>query len=180
MKFKTALTLTAFLVGCAGNKSSDEGPGGGSAPASQPAASAPAAAGGDIVDVAVGAGFNTLAAALKAGGLVGALKGPGPFTVFAPTDAAFEKLPAGTLDSLLKPENKDQLVGILTYHVVEGKVPAKQVMDLSSASTLSGNKVSVAVRDGKVVLNDAAVVTQADVKASNGIIHVIDTVLLPE
>lgn len=180
MKFKTAFIFTAFLAGCAGNKSSSEAPSGGSAPASQPAGSSAPKSGGDIVDVAVGAGFNTLATALKSAGLAGALKGPGPFTVFAPTDAAFEKLPPGTLESLLQPENKSKLATILKYHVVKGKVPAKQVMDLSTASTMAGKKVDISIRDGKVVLNDAAIVTQADVKASNGIIHVIDTVLLPE
>ena len=134
----------------------------------------------DIVDTAVGAGqFNTLAAALEAGGLVDTLKGSGPFTVFAPTDAAFADLPDGTLDSLLKPENKDQLVKILTYHVVPGKVTAAQVTDLTEATTVEGQAVAISTSGDVVRINDATVVA-ADVMASNGVIHVIDKVLLPE
>ena len=133
----------------------------------------------DIVDTAVAAGtFNTLAAALEAGGLVGTLKGDGPFTVFAPTDEAFAKLPAGTVESLLKPENKDQLVAILTYHVVAGKVQAADVVKLTSATTVNGSDVKVSVNDGVVFINDSRVVA-ADVEASNGVIHVVDTVLIP-
>ena len=133
----------------------------------------------DIVDTAVAAGdFSTLAAALQAGDLVGTLKSDGPFTVFAPTDAAFAKLPAGTVENLLKPENKDQLVAILTYHVVPGEVKAAQVAGLSSASTVNGQDLSVRV-DGETVFINGARVTAADVGASNGVIHVIDTVLLP-
>ncbi len=134
----------------------------------------------DIVDTAVAAGgFETLAAALTAGGLIDTLKSEGPFTVFAPTDEAFAKLPAGTVESLLKPENKDQLVGILTYHVVAGKVMAADVVKLSSAATVNGADVSIEVKDGTVYVNDAKV-TSTDIKASNGVIHVIDTVLIPE
>jgi uncharacterized surface protein with fasciclin (FAS1) repeats len=134
----------------------------------------------DIVDTAVGAGqFNTLAKALQAAGLVDTLKGKGPFTVFAPTDDAFAKLPAGTLDELLKPENKEKLKSILLYHVVSGKVTAAKVMKMQSAKTLNGQNVTIAVNDGKVMVNDATVV-KADVMASNGVIHVIDTVLLPK
>ncbi len=134
---------------------------------------------GDIVDVAVEAGsFNTLAAALDAAGLIETLKGDGPFTVFAPTDAAFAKLPAGTVESLLEPENKDQLIAILTYHVVAGKVKAKQVVKLDSATTVNGADVSIETMDGKVKLNQANVI-KTDIKASNGIIHVIDAVILP-
>jgi uncharacterized surface protein with fasciclin (FAS1) repeats len=141
---------------------------------------AKAKASADIVDTAVAAGsFNTLAAALKAADLVDTLKGPGPFTVFAPTDAAFAKLPAGTLESLLKPENKAKLAGILTYHVVSGKVMAADVVKLTSAKTVNGQAVTVAVKDGKVRVNDANVV-KTDIAASNGVIHVIDTVLLPK
>jgi transforming growth factor-beta-induced protein len=137
------------------------------------------ATGKDIVDTAVGAGqFKTLAAALGAAGLVDALKGTGPFTVFAPTDAAFAKLPAGTLDTLLKPENKEKLKGILTFHVVSGKVMAKDVKDGMSATTLQGQKLNFKVAGGKVMVNGATV-TAADVAASNGVIHVIDTVVLP-
>lgn len=134
---------------------------------------------GDIVDVAVSAGqFNTLAAALEAAGLVATLKGDGPFTVFAPTDAAFAKLPAGTVETLLKPENKDQLVAILTYHVVAGNVMAADVIELSSATTVNGSDVAIRVEDGNVRVNDATVV-KTDIGASNGVIHVIDSVILP-
>jgi len=134
----------------------------------------------DIVDTAVAAGnFETLAAALTAGGLVDTLKSEGPFTVFAPTDEAFAKLPAGTLESLLQPGNKDQLVSILTYHVLAGKVMAGDVVKLQSATTVNGEDVTIRVEDGKVYVNDA-VVTVTDIGASNGVIHVIDTVLIPE
>jgi len=134
----------------------------------------------DIVDTAVNAGnFNTLAAALTAAGLVDALKGDGPFTVFAPTDAAFAKLPTGTVESLLKPENKDKLVAILTYHVVSGDVRAKNVVELNAAETLNGQRVDIAVNDKGVKVDNASV-TATDIMASNGVIHVIDTVLLPE
>ena len=133
----------------------------------------------DIVDTAVAAGqFNTLAAALDAADLIATLKGNGPFTVFAPTDEAFAKLPAGTVESLLKPENRDQLVAILTYHVVSGKVMAKDVVNLSEAKTVNGSDLSIKVMDGKVRINDATVVA-ADVATSNGVIHVVDTVILP-
>lgn len=134
----------------------------------------------DIVDTAVAAGsFKTLAAALQAAGLVDTLKGKGPFTVFAPTDDAFSKLPAGTVDSLLKPENKEKLKSILLYHVVPGRVTAAQVMKLTSAKTMNGQEVKIMVEGGTVMINDAKVV-KADVFASNGVIHVIDTVLLPK
>ena len=134
----------------------------------------------DIVDTAVAAGdFNTLVAAVKAAGLVDTLKGDGPFTVFAPTDAAFAKLPEGTLDMLLKPENKDKLAGILTYHVVSGKVKAKDVVTLSSATTVQGDDVSIMVKDGSVILNGNSTVIKTDIKTSNGVIHEIDTVIMP-
>ena len=133
----------------------------------------------DIVDTAVGAGqFKTLAAALKAADLVATLKGPGPFTVFAPTDEAFAKLPAGTVENLLKPENKAKLTAILTYHVVPGAVRAEQVTKLDQAKTVNGAMVKVTTKGGKVTINDATVV-KADIAASNGIIHVIDKVILP-
>jgi uncharacterized surface protein with fasciclin (FAS1) repeats len=133
----------------------------------------------DIVDTAVGAGqFKTLAAALDAAGLVATLKDPGPFTVFAPTDDAFAKLPAGTVENLLKPENKDQLVAILTYHVVAGKVMAADVVKLEEAKTVNGKMVDIKVKDDTVMVNDAKV-TKTDIVASNGVIHVIDTVILP-
>jgi len=133
----------------------------------------------DIVDTAVSAGqFDTLAAALGAAGLVDTLKGAGPFTVFAPTDEAFAKLPAGTVDNLLKPENKDQLIAILTYHVVPGSVMASDVVKLTEAKTVNGKMVTVKVDGSNVMINDAKVVTP-DIAASNGVIHVIDAVILP-
>lgn len=134
----------------------------------------------DIVDTAVAAGsFTTLVAAVKAAGLVDTLKGDGPFTVFAPTDEAFAKLPEGTLENLLKPENKDQLAAILTYHVVSGKVKAKDVVKLNEATTVQGSDVDIAVTDAGVVLNGNSNVVKTDIKTSNGVIHVIDTVILP-
>jgi transforming growth factor-beta-induced protein len=133
----------------------------------------------DIVDTAVGAGsFKTLVAAVQAAGLVETLKGEGPFTVFAPTDEAFAKLPEGTVETLLKPENKDQLVAVLTYHVVPGKVMAADVVKLTEAATVQGSKVKVKVVDGSVMI-DAAKVVKADIETSNGVIHVIDAVILP-
>jgi len=135
----------------------------------------------DIVDTAVGAGqFKTLAAALEAAGLIAALKGAGPFTVFAPTDEAFAKLPAGTVDSLLRPENKEKLKSILLYHVVSGNVTASEVVKLNgrSVKTLQGSSVKVRTKHGVRVGN--ANVVQTDVMASNGVIHVIDTVLIPK
>lgn len=142
-----------------------------------PAAAKPARK--DIVDTAVKAGsFKTLAAALEAAGLVEALKGKGPFTVFAPTDEAFAKLPEGTVESLLKPENKDKLTAILTYHVVPGKVASEQVVKLKSAKTLQGGLINVDAKDGVKV--DKANVVKVDVECTNGVIHVIDSVLLPK
>ena len=133
----------------------------------------------DIVDTAVGAGqFKTLAAALGAAGLVETLKRPGPYTVFAPTDEAFAKLPVGTVENLLKPENKAKLTEILTYHVVPGDVKAEQVTKLDEAKTVNGAMVKVSTENGKVMINDATVV-KADIEASNGVIHVIDKVILP-
>ena len=134
----------------------------------------------DIVDTAVAAGsFKTLTAALDAAGLVETLKGKGPFTVFAPTDEAFAKLPEGTVKSLLKPENKQKLTAILTYHVVAGNVKAADVIKLSSAKTLNGQSVTIKTAGGKVLINGATVV-KADIATTNGTIHVIDTVLLPK
>lgn len=143
------------------------------------AAQGPAAASEkDIVTVAVEAGsFKTLAAALQAAGLVETLQGKGPFTVFAPTDEAFAKLPAGTVEALLK--DKEKLTAILTYHVVPGKVMAADVVKLNSAKTVNGQEVSIKVM-GKMVHIDNATVTTADVPASNGVIHIIDTVILPK
>jgi uncharacterized surface protein with fasciclin (FAS1) repeats len=133
----------------------------------------------DLVDTAAAGHFNTLVAAVKAAGLVDTLKGPGPFTVFAPTDEAFAKLPPGTLQNLLKPENKEQLERILTYHVVAGQVMAKDVVKLDSAKTLEGGSVTIHEEEGGVMVGNAHV-TQTDIAASNGVIHVIDQVLLPE
>jgi uncharacterized surface protein with fasciclin (FAS1) repeats len=134
----------------------------------------------DIVDTAVSAGsFKTLTTALQAAGLVDTLKGKGPFTVFAPTDEAFAKLPAGTVEELLKPENKDKLVAILTYHVVPGKVLAAQVTTLTSAKTVNGQSLAISVNDGAVMVDNAKVV-KADILCSNGVIHVIDSVVLPK
>lgn len=135
----------------------------------------------DIVDTAVSAGqFNTLVAAVKAADLVATLKGKGPFTVFAPTDAAFAKLPAGTVDDLLKPENKAKLQSILTYHVLSGKVMAKDILGKKlSPKTVQGSKVMVDGTKGGVTV-DGAKVTTADIKTSNGVIHVIDTVIMPK
>jgi uncharacterized surface protein with fasciclin (FAS1) repeats len=136
-------------------------------------------AGADIVDTAVAAGqFTTLVAALKAAGLVDTLKGPGPFTVFAPTDDAFKKLPAGTLDSLLKPENKAKLVAILTYHVVAGNVTAADASKLTSAKTVEGADIKITASGGAVMI-DGAKVIKADIACKNGVIHVIDAVMLP-
>jgi uncharacterized surface protein with fasciclin (FAS1) repeats len=133
----------------------------------------------DIVDTAVNAGqFKTLAAALSAANLVTTLKGSGPFTVFAPTDAAFAKLPAGTVENLLKPENKDQLVAILTYHVVPGRAMAADVVKLKEAKTVNGKMLDIETKGEAVMVNDAKV-TATDIGASNGVIHVIDTVILP-
>lgn len=134
----------------------------------------------NIVETAVSAGqFTTLVTALKAAGLVGALEGKGPFTVFAPTDAAFAKLPAGTVQTLLEPKNKKKLTEILTYHVVAGDVRAADVVKLTSAKTLNGQSVTISVNGGVVKVDDATVV-KTDIVASNGVIHVIDTVLMPK
>lgn len=134
---------------------------------------------GDIVDVAVSAGqFTTLAKLLGEADLVSTLKGEGPFTVFAPTDEAFAKLPKATVESLLRPENRATLVSILTYHVVPGKVTSDQVVKLTSANTVQGSPVTIKVKDGTVMINNATV-SKVDIGASNGVIHVIDTVIMP-
>jgi len=133
----------------------------------------------DIVDTAVAAGsFTTLAKALEAAGLLETLKGAGPFTVFAPTDEAFAKLPAGTLDTLLKPENRAKLTRILTYHVVPGRVMAADVVKLHSATAVSGDTIAIATHGGGVTVDNAHVV-KTDIAATNGVIHVIDAVILP-
>jgi len=164
MKITHIITLTALMASAA--------------PLSVAAADAKPAP-GDIVAVASGAGsFNTLVAAVKAAGLVETLQGKGPFTVFAPTDEAFAKLPPGTVESLLKPENKEKLVAILTYHVVPGKVMAADVKTMK-VKTVNGKELSLVVAGGKVTVDNAKVVA-TDVPASNGVIHVIDTVVLPK
>jgi len=162
-----ALTATAYAGNCNDSKKTAN-------------YQASTAAHEDIVDTAVANGsFNTLAAALDAAGLIDTLKGEGPFTVFAPTDEAFAKLPEGTVEKLLLPENKDKLVSILTYHVVAGKVKAKDVVKLSSATTIQGSDVMVKVIGDTVQVDNANVIV-TDVKASNGVIHVIDSVILPK
>jgi len=138
-----------------------------------------AAAEKDIVDTAVEAGsFKTLAAALKAADLIETLKGKGPFTVFAPTDEAFAKLPEGTVETLLKPENKEKLAAILTYHVVAGKVEAKDAVKLKSAKTVNGASFKISASDAGVMVDKAKVV-KTDIQCSNGVIHVIDSVIMP-
>ncbi len=133
----------------------------------------------DVVDLAMEtSNLSTLVAAVKAADLVSTLKGEGPFTVFAPTNAAFDALPDGTLDNLLKPENKQQLADILTYHVVAGKVMSTDLSDGMSATTVNGADITVSIQDGTVKINDATVTT-ADVEASNGVVHIIDTVIMP-
>ena len=144
------------------------------------AGTATLAQGSDIVATAVAAGqFKTLAAALQAAGLVDTLKGAGPFTVFAPTDEAFAKLPKGTVEDLLKPENKAKLTAILTYHVVPGKVMAADVVKVKDAKTVQGGAIKVSTMGGQVMVDKAHVV-KTDIAASNGVIHVIDTVLMPK
>jgi uncharacterized surface protein with fasciclin (FAS1) repeats len=170
MMIALALLLPACGGGSAANTTSNQSATSGS---EQPAAAA------NIVDTAVGAGqFQTLVAAVRAAGLVETLSGPGPFTVFAPTDAAFAALPAGTVDTLLLPENRDRLRAILTYHVVAGDVRAAQVTTMTSATTVQGASLPISTVDGQVRVGEATVVN-ADVVASNGVIHVIDRVLLP-
>lgn len=162
-----ALNASAFAQTC-----------GSSSPPNEPPTKGAGAA-KDIVDTAVGAGqFGTLVAAVKAAGLVDTLKGPGPFTVFAPTDEAFARLGKATLDDLLKPENKAKLASILTYHVVAGKVQAADVVKLTSAVTVNGQRADIKVKDKNVMVDDAKVVT-TDILCSNGVIHVIDAVILP-
>jgi uncharacterized surface protein with fasciclin (FAS1) repeats len=134
---------------------------------------------GNIVEIASGnPNFSTLVAAIKAAGLVETLSGKGPYTVFAPTNDAFAALPAGTLDNLLKPENKQQLISILTYHVVSGNIKSTDLKDGQKAKTVNGKDAKVSLKSGKAMVNDASV-TQADITATNGVIHVIDKVIMP-
>ena len=162
----SALTLTPSLLA-------------GECSASKTASAATCTTGKDLVAVAAGAdNFKTLVAAVKAAGLVETLQGKGPFTIFAPTDAAFAKLPAGTVESLLKPENRDKLVAILKYHVISGKVLAADVKTME-AKTVQGQRVKLVVSDAGVTVDNAKVV-KTDVMAENGVIHVIDTVIIPK
>jgi uncharacterized surface protein with fasciclin (FAS1) repeats len=138
------------------------------------------AAAKDVVDIAAGnPDFSTLVAAVKAAGLVETLKGKGPFTVFAPTNAAFDKLPKGTVETLLKPENKEKLVAVLTYHVVAGKVMAADALKLDKAKTVNGAEFTIGLKDGKAYLNSTSQIVKTDIETSNGVIHVIDSVILP-
>ena len=181
-RFTRSAALVALSLGTAGafgTVACEAGPDAGRATTTTTAASATSAASKDVVDTAVAAGkFKTLAAALQAAGLVDTLKGAGPFTVFAPTDEAFAKLPAGTVETLLKPENKEKLKSVLTYHVVPARAMSSDLQDGQSVPTVNGKTATVKIADGKVTVGEANV-TQADVAASNGVIHVIDTVLMP-
>jgi uncharacterized surface protein with fasciclin (FAS1) repeats len=164
-----SLAAVAIVVAACGSAAS---------PTPAPATPAPSAAAGDIVETATAAGsFKTLLTAATAAGLVDTLKGEGPFTVFAPTDEAFAALPAGTLDGLLA--DKEALKKVLLYHVVSGKVTSDQVVKLTSADSVEGSPIAISVKDGKVYLNDSAMVVTADIETSNGVIHVIDKVILP-
>jgi transforming growth factor-beta-induced protein len=167
--------LTVLSAAACGGGAAQEPP---ATPDSAPEAT-PAASSANILETAKAAGsFTTLAAAIQAAGLEETLAGPGPFTVFAPTDDAFAKLPAGTVDNLLKPENKAKLVAVLTYHVVPGNLPAKDVVAATKLKTVQGQELTIKV-DGANVTVDGAKVLKTDVVASNGVIHVIDSVVLP-
>jgi uncharacterized surface protein with fasciclin (FAS1) repeats len=167
-------SVTAALAACDGKGSLHHGAAMSGKESAMVASKTP-----DIVEVAMKAGsFSTLVAAVKAADLVRVLQGEGPFTVFAPTDEAFAKLPEGTVAELLKPENKEKLQAILTYHVVPGKVTSSQVVALESAKTVQGQKVDIKVSEGQVMIDDAKVM-KVDIEASNGVIHVIDSVILP-
>lgn len=170
MRTYVSLLLSALALAACGESSSKP---------AQDATSSSTVAKGDILETADQAGqFKTLLAAIKAADLESTLKSGGPFTVFAPTDAAFAKLPAGTVDSLLKPENKEKLKAVLTYHVVAGKVPSSEAVKLKSAKTVNGKELALDASSGTLKVGGANVV-QADVAASNGVIHVVDTVILP-
>jgi transforming growth factor-beta-induced protein len=169
----SSLTVFAQTATCSDNKTTAKTTTEDFVKTSQPAAP-------DIVETAVSTGmFNTLITAVKAAGLMEILKGPGPLTVFAPTDEAFAKLPIGTIDELLKPENKEKLTQILMYHLVAGKVTAADVVKLRSAKTVQGQEIKIKAKDGQVML-DGSNVVKTDITTSNGVIHVIDTVLMPK
>lgn len=174
-KIIIASCVVASALGCAASTPAPSSP----AVASS-SGGAQAQAAGDIIATARGAGsFRTLLAAVDAAGLTATLQGAGPFTVFAPTDAAFAALPAGTVETLLRPENRARLSAVLTYHVVSGNVSAAQVTTMTTATSVQGAPIAIAVENGHVMLNHSATVTTADVRASNGVIHVIDRVILP-
>lgn len=174
--FKTFIAGFVFASALGCSSSTPEA----AAPAAATTSGSEARAAGDIIATARSAGsFGTLLAAVEAAGLTATLQGAGPFTVFAPTDAAFAALPAGTVETLLRPENRARLTAVLTYHVVSGSVRAAQVTTMTSATSLQGAPIAIAVENGRVKLNNSATVTTADVAASNGVIHVIDRVILP-
>jgi uncharacterized surface protein with fasciclin (FAS1) repeats len=169
---------SAFFIAC--NNNGEKKPAEDTTVVKNEPAAPPAEAPKDVVDIAIGsADHSTLVAAVKAAGLVETLKGAGPFTIFAPTNAAFNALPAGTVDNLLKPEKKADLTKILTYHVVAGSVKAADLTDGQKVKTLQGEELTVSIKDGKVMINGANV-TAADLVGSNGVIHVIDAVLMPK
>ncbi len=168
----------AVLAACAGEKKDETAAAMDSAAPAAASAMDSSAMSKDIVETAVAAGtFNTLAKALTEAGLIETLKGPGPFTVLAPTDEAFAKIPAKDLEALLA--NKEELTKVLTYHVISGSVPSTQVSTMTEATSVEGRKIAIKVVDGKVMLNGSATVTSADIATKNGVIHVIDTVLMP-
>jgi uncharacterized surface protein with fasciclin (FAS1) repeats len=180
LAFTTAVITTAVISSCnsSGEKKSTEDTA--MVKSENEPATPPADAPKDVVDIAIGsADHSTLVAAVKAAGLVETLKGAGPFTIFAPTNTAFNALPAGTVDGLLKPEKKEDLTKILTFHVVSGSVKSSDLKDGQKVKTLQGEELTVAIKDGKVSINGANV-TAADLTGSNGVIHVIDAVLMPK
>lgn len=179
VRTNTVVAFAFALAACGGGAARGAEPASPETPTSASMSSSTAAK-ADIVATAESAGqFKTLLAAVKAADLESTLKGPGPFTVFAPTDEAFAKLPAGTVDGLLKPENKEKLRAVLTYHVVSGNVPSSQAVKLTRAKTVNGKELRLDATSGGLEVNGAKVV-KADVAASNGVIHVIDTVVIPE
>lgn len=175
LKVSIAMIAIAAMVACGETPAKEEEKAAEPVVEATPAPAAPAT----VVDIAVGsADHSTLVAAVKAAGLVETLSGAGPFTVFAPTNAAFAALPAGTLDDLLKPENKEKLASILTFHVVAGKVLSTDLTDGMKTKTVNGKEITIGVKEGKVTVNGANVTT-ADLGAGNGVVHVIDAVILP-
>jgi uncharacterized surface protein with fasciclin (FAS1) repeats len=175
----TAASFIVFMSAC-GNEAATDATTDSTTTETMTDTTAAAPAPATVVDIAVGStDHTTLVAAVTAAGLVETLSGAGPFTVFAPTNAAFEKLPAGTVDNLLKPENKADLTGILTYHVVPGTLKAADLTDGQKLKTVNGAELTVSIKDGKVMI-DGANVTAADLSAGNGVVHVLDAVVLPK